>query len=145
MSTQTLPSTLFDYPVSDRDMSHPSNWRVNKRRYFDLIALRYSDRLSEVPYTDAMENWDVMQKYRTNLLCWLQRFHVDRELRVGSKCHNPKATLTGMLWLASKSEDMAWLLSFEAKYQAHFLRRGLLDYCGLLLDSMKLSASEIEA
>jgi hypothetical protein len=92
---------------------------------------------------DALGNWKTWREIHDELERALRVFARNPGMADGAgKWHNPDGTLTGFLWKLQE----AWepnrgtfypLLGFCDHYQTVHLSRGLLIYCGMVLDSIR--------
>lgn len=98
--------------------------------------------------TDSLRNWRHFKQHHAGLTEALRRFNHDPFQRDSAdKCHNPEGTLAGFLWQlqAAWQPDRSQfdpLLDFCDHHQSVHLRRGLLFYCGLVLDQIRTTQPE---
>ncbi len=110
---------------------------------FDDYVERVGRRWYGPALADAKRNFGHFDGMRGDLVDALKCFVRNPTLQdVFDKHHNPRGTLTGFLWRLQEvmQEDRSCLhplLDFEERHQRVFLRRGLLDYCILLLEELE--------
>ena len=90
-----------------------------------------------------MRNFADFEPLKPTLLEALHDLRRDPFLKdLAGKFHNSEGTISGMLWNLQTNlnpdRSSLWpLLDFEEHHQKVFLRRGLVVYCGILLDELK--------
>lgn len=94
-------------------------------------------------FVDAKGNWKTWREIHPDLERALRTFERNPSMKDASgKHHNPDGTLTAFLWKLQE----AWepnrgkiypLLGFCEHYQRLHLGRGLLIYCGMVLDAIR--------
>lgn len=112
----------------------------------DTYAQKCRERWDSDPLRNAIANWERWQSLRGNLIEAMQVYlHNPHMIDLAGKEH-ANGTLTDFLW----KTQTAWqpdrsrldpLLDFCNHYQKVFLRRGLLIYCELLLQSLQTPAT----
>jgi hypothetical protein len=112
---------------------------IDRAAYREACAGRWHGE----PLRNAFANWHDFEAMRGDLERCLRDFlHNPFTEDFSGTCHNRDGTLTSFLW----NLQSAWqpdksclrpLLDFCEHYQKIFLRRGLVIYCGMLLDAMR--------
>ncbi len=117
---------------------------MNQKEY----NLKCAERWGGFALRDAKNNWSDFEEIKPVLTEAMESFRSNPMQRgVDGKYGNPDGTLTKFLWsLQSTLEPdrgcLKPLLDFEEKFQTCFLRRGLLIYCQMLLNDMRIKQAE---
>ena len=118
---------------------------MSKKEYRAECEKRwYGVALSDALYN--FEQWEEMREYLVDVM--RQYRHNTGQVDMSGKYHNPDHSLRGFLWncqaaLQSDHSRLNPFLDFEEHYQKIFLRRGLLIYCGGILDGLKAECATL--
>lgn len=117
-----------------------------------MTFAQYREKCGERWYGEALRDalhnwheWEDMRDYLVDAIRQYLRNPFQRDL--GDKFYNPDGTLTKFLWhcqeaLQPDRSRLNPLLDFEEHYQKIFLKRGLIIYCGDILDGLKEAAEK---
>lgn len=111
---------------------------VEKSAYRERCALRWSGRALR----NALRNWEDWQELHPDLCRALKEWRSNPTIAdLSGMDHCPSGTLVGFLWLLARSwapspSSLGPLLDFEEHFQTVHLRRGIVQYCGLVLESL---------
>lgn len=102
-----------------------------------------------VALSDALHNWNQWEEMREYLVEVMRQYrHNSGQVDMSGKYHNPDHSLSGFMWNCQLTFDPTQthlnpFLDFEEHYQKIFLRRGLLIYCGGILDELKAECATL--
>lgn len=100
-------------------------------------------RWSGPALVDAKGNWKTWREIHPDLERALRTFERNPYMEdAGGRSHNPEGTLTAFLWKLQEAWEpdrgtLYPLLGFCERYQRVHLGRGLLIYCGMVLDAIR--------
>lgn len=150
MSVPQLTFQFLGMPFEIEETA-PAEFRPDRAVYVERCGFRWGGDA----FADAKANWKKWREIHGDLEPALRAFARNPGMEDASgKAHNPDGTLKGFLWKLQE----AWqpnrgtldpLLDFCEHYQTVHLGRGLVIYCGMVLDwirrAEKRSAGAIRA
>jgi hypothetical protein len=138
----TAPTTLLAPETPTRSALGPvpgSPPSVDRARYREMVAFRWYDE----PLKDARRNFRLFEEHRAELEEIVRPYLRDNWCEdMAGKCRNPDGTLTGWLWKCTEVQENWWIWDFCNHYQRCHLRRGILQYCHLLIEQLQTPQTE---
>ena len=81
---------------------------------------------------DALANRTTWVEHSETIKSVVRMWMADMMVRdLSGRARNPQGSLDAWLWLCSRSHP--WMVDFEENFQRFFLRRGLRQWCRLLM------------
>jgi hypothetical protein len=112
---------------------------IDKKKYMEECRQRWYGHALQ----DALSNWKTWQEMDEYLMEAMKQFQRNPfQKDIAGTYHNHNGTLSGFLYHCQEAIQpdkyrIDPFLDFEEHYQKVFMRRGLLIYCGAILDELE--------